>query len=143
MFVCLWFGCSLFFLVLFFFFFSSRRRHTRCALVTGVQTCALPIYECSIAGEPAGGQEEESMRESSDSLKTRRSIEIGGTMLHYYSLDAAEDAGAGAVTRLPRSLKVLYEKERKSVGKGKSVSVRVDLGGRRFIKKKKTQEQKE
>src|SRR3546814_2271583 len=26
------------------FFFSSRRRHTRCALVTGVQTCALPIW---------------------------------------------------------------------------------------------------
>src|SRR3546814_366290 len=26
------------------FFFSSRRRHTRCALVTGVQTCALPIF---------------------------------------------------------------------------------------------------
>src|SRR3546814_1272682 len=29
--------------VFYFFFFSSRRRHTRCALVTGVQTCALPI----------------------------------------------------------------------------------------------------
>src|SRR3546814_17401715 len=29
---------------MYFFFFSSRRRHTRCALVTGVQTCALPIY---------------------------------------------------------------------------------------------------
>src|SRR3546814_3295400 len=28
---------------MFYFFFSSRRRHTRCALVTGVQTCALPI----------------------------------------------------------------------------------------------------
>src|SRR3546814_5772580 len=28
----------------FVFFFASRRRHTRCALVTGVQTCALPIY---------------------------------------------------------------------------------------------------
>src|SRR3546814_3031429 len=28
---------------MFLFFFSSRRRHTRCALVTGVQTCALPI----------------------------------------------------------------------------------------------------
>src|SRR3546814_2892993 len=27
-----------------YFFFSSRRRHTRCALVTGVQTCALPIF---------------------------------------------------------------------------------------------------
>src|SRR3546814_10437871 len=33
---------SLFMLIV--FFFSSRRRHTRCALVTGVQTCALPIY---------------------------------------------------------------------------------------------------
>src|SRR3546814_5840638 len=31
-------------LLVFFFFFSSRRRHTRCALVTGVQTCALPIF---------------------------------------------------------------------------------------------------
>src|SRR3546814_141051 len=34
--------CVVFFF-LFWFFFSSRRRHTRCALVTGVQTCALPI----------------------------------------------------------------------------------------------------
>src|SRR3546814_17217513 len=31
------------FAIIFVFFFSSRRRHTRCALVTGVQTCALPI----------------------------------------------------------------------------------------------------
>src|SRR3546814_4359046 len=30
------------------FFFSSRRRHTRCALVTGVQTCALPISELDV-----------------------------------------------------------------------------------------------
>src|SRR3546814_8529375 len=30
------------------FFFSSRRRHTRCALVTGVQTCALPIWLCVV-----------------------------------------------------------------------------------------------
>src|SRR3546814_16681892 len=33
--------------MIWFFFFSSRRRHTRCALVTGVQTCALPI--CTFA----------------------------------------------------------------------------------------------
>src|SRR3546814_4187294 len=32
-----------------FFFFSSRRRHTICALVTGVQTCALPIYRAFLA----------------------------------------------------------------------------------------------
>src|SRR3546814_2942240 len=32
------------------FFLSSRRRHTRCALVTGVQTCALPIYLLALDG---------------------------------------------------------------------------------------------
>src|SRR3546814_6016492 len=36
------------------FFFSSRRRHTRCALVTGVQTCALPIYLKAAHKDPAG-----------------------------------------------------------------------------------------
>src|SRR3546814_18905242 len=46
--ICLW-----------FFFFSSRRRHTRCALVTGVQTCALPIFQwvrdniLAFGGDPA------------------------------------------------------------------------------------------
>src|SRR3546814_7161226 len=34
----------------FLFFFSSRRRHTRCALVTGVQTCALPILNAFVLG---------------------------------------------------------------------------------------------
>src|SRR3546814_15138459 len=37
--------CFVFYL--FFFFFSSRRRHTICELVTGVQTCALPIWDRS------------------------------------------------------------------------------------------------
>src|SRR3546814_704012 len=37
------FKCRLPWCLFFIFFFSSRRRHTRCALVTGVQTCALPI----------------------------------------------------------------------------------------------------
>src|SRR3546814_2927548 len=45
-----WYWCSCgitgdgYGLVCCLFFFSSRRRHTRCALVTGVQTCALPIW---------------------------------------------------------------------------------------------------
>src|SRR3546814_13351913 len=43
--------CSRWNLVFVFVFFSSRRRHTRCALVTGVQTCALPI---SLAAGAAG-----------------------------------------------------------------------------------------
>src|SRR3546814_15515031 len=40
--------------MVYFFFFSSRRRHTRCALVSGVQTCALPIYLFPL-GRPYGG----------------------------------------------------------------------------------------
>src|SRR3546814_2083280 len=36
---------------MFIFFFSSRRRHTSCALVTGVQTCALPIF---LPGQESG-----------------------------------------------------------------------------------------
>src|SRR3546814_3649456 len=51
------------------FFFSSRRRHTRCALVTGVQTCALPISmtaEQALAAQQEvkvyGAQEDEAER---------------------------------------------------------------------------------
>src|SRR3546814_10640799 len=60
-----------------FFFFSSRRRHTRCALVTGVQTCALPIYVAAIAAsefddseaEPdSGGMAEASITAAQGSL---------------------------------------------------------------------------
>src|SRR3546814_19355339 len=43
-----------------FFFFSSRRRHTRCALVTGVQTCALPI--CAFRGDLKSGGDHEFAR---------------------------------------------------------------------------------
>src|SRR3546814_10548944 len=39
------------------FFFSSRRRHTRCALVTGVQTCALPIFDEARKGALVGADE--------------------------------------------------------------------------------------
>src|SRR3546814_3671394 len=51
----------------FVFFFSSRRRHTRCALVTGVQTCALPISRVPEVkyvvahGQMAPGEVEERM----------------------------------------------------------------------------------
>src|SRR3546814_4196466 len=84
------------------FFFSSRRRHTRCALVTGVQTCALPIWPRG-GRHVAGGQ----------GASLRRSL------------------------RRPRRGRLDRARDRKSVVSGKSVSVRVDLGGRRLIKKKK------
>src|SRR3546814_4249001 len=41
------------------FFFSSRRRHTRCALVTGVQTCALPISLADQLEQPAVDRRED------------------------------------------------------------------------------------
>src|SRR3546814_4698093 len=47
-----------------FFFFSSRRRHTRCALVTGVQTCALPIFRNARAGRDQQLGDAEFTRES-------------------------------------------------------------------------------
>src|SRR3546814_4259533 len=40
----------------FLFFFSSRRRHTRCALVTGVQTCALPISVAALLAARLSGR---------------------------------------------------------------------------------------
>src|SRR3546814_13981774 len=43
-------SCIHFLVYCVFFFFSSRRRHTRCALVTGVQTCALPILAVRVPG---------------------------------------------------------------------------------------------
>src|SRR3546814_10166216 len=47
--------CSVSFVLFsYVFFFSSRRRHTRCALVTGVQTCALPIYPAPEVAPHAG-----------------------------------------------------------------------------------------
>src|SRR3546814_5771402 len=46
-------------LYILFFCFSSRRRHTSCALVTGVQTCALPIWfrvgPCIVSARHVGG----------------------------------------------------------------------------------------
>src|SRR3546814_4088349 len=41
---CYW----LLYIIVVYFFFSSRRRHTSCALVTGVQTCALPISDYAL-----------------------------------------------------------------------------------------------
>src|SRR3546814_21061340 len=45
-----------------YFFFSSRRRHTRCALVTGVQTCALPISTALLKGQKLEGEERAQIR---------------------------------------------------------------------------------
>src|SRR3546814_11765807 len=107
------------FLFLFFFFFSSRRRHTRCALVTGVQTCALPIS--SAAGW--------SRRRRLD----RRSVR-GSWPTPCPVRRQRPGRGCRRGRRAARAWPA--PADRKSVVEGKSVSVRVDLGGRRILKNK-------
>src|SRR3546814_4982981 len=78
----------------FFFFFSSRRRHTSCALVTGVQTCALPIF-------PRGGDR---ARGGARSARADRHQRPGGADRRCRHVDrklrlCAIRARAGAVRR--------------------------------------------
>src|SRR3546814_12494012 len=100
-----------------FCFFSSRRRHTRCALVTGVQTCALPI---SYTDSPSGWGPLRSARTQAGRAE-------------------AESQGGDipALLRLWRtSSGVPQSPDRKSVVWGKRVSGRLDLAARRYIKTK-------
>src|SRR3546814_14978442 len=77
-----------------FFFLSSRRRHTSCALVTGVQTCALPILNSSVVAErelleqivrlwAAGLDCEVEMRELRDALSAQPAEAEGVQVVAY------------------------------------------------------------
>src|SRR3546814_16798308 len=109
------------------FFFSSRRRHTSCALVTGVQTCALPIWLRSMRTVDAGRIAAAcgfdwlfiDMEHGSFDVDLACQISV-----------AALDSGITPLPRVPG--------DRKSVVSGKGVSLGVDRGGRLFNKKKKT-----
>src|SRR3546814_17057432 len=101
------------------FFFSSRRRHTRCALVTGVQTCALPISPgVHVPGRGARG----------GGVRVVCEV-VRATGLEPVCL-AAHDFKSWAYTSSAKP-------DRKSAVEGKSVSVRVDLGGRRVLKQER------
>src|SRR3546814_4438554 len=74
-----------------FFFFSSRRRHTRCALVTGVQTCALPISRQwqVVRCVAAGTIEAEAFHRLGDAVGHRqRIVENAARLLFHASLQA-------------------------------------------------------
>src|SRR3546814_18480325 len=112
-----------------YFFFSSRRRHTMCALVTGVQTCALPILALERA-------------EAQRALCTEHGFAdylAWGTVLWGSAL-AAQGAWAEGLAQTRPGLAAYQPRgrvDRQRVVEGKSVSVRVDLGGRRHIHQKK------
>src|SRR3546814_18028496 len=59
----------------FVFFFSSRRRHTRCALVTGVQTCALPIFRHGLQASGYGNSAGQMELPSTDVGQARAEVE--------------------------------------------------------------------
>src|SRR3546814_10976111 len=127
-------------------FFSSRRRHTSCALVTGVQTCALPIslFQKALDGTPfpkllaakgvlpgikvdkgakdLPGAPGETITEGLDGLRER---------LVKYREAGARLAKWRAVNTIGNGLP-----DRQRVVEGKRMSVRVDFGGRRILKKK-------
>src|SRR3546814_7288125 len=83
--------------VLLLFFFSSRRRHTRCALVTGVQTCALPIYLAQLHALAGALLEYETL--SGDEIKKL----IAGEDLGRADNDAGAQPVAAAGTSIPKT----------------------------------------
>src|SRR3546814_17610692 len=106
------------------FFLSSRRRHPSCSLVTGVQTCALPIFihvaglvaRPGVVALPAGA-------------RVIDAIEAAG------GADAGVDLSSLNLARvLSDGEQVRVGVDRKSVGEGKRVSVRGGLGGRGIMK---------
>src|SRR3546814_15706226 len=68
-----------------FFFFSSRRRHTRCALVTGVQTCALPILPAPAVAQ-RDGDRALGVLLADDVLVERGDDGLGGELVVHSSL---------------------------------------------------------
>src|SRR3546814_18811980 len=140
------------------FFFSSRRRHTRCALVTGVQTCALPIYTREIYPNGISTSLPYDIQERF--VRTLRGLEQvritrPGYAIEYDYFDPSDlkrslenkiIAGlyfAGTINGTTGYEEAAAQglladlKDRNSVVSGKSVAERVAAGGRLKIKKNK------
>src|SRR3546814_16000853 len=111
------------------FFFSSRRRHTICALVTGVQTCARPICNAQ-----------------RDRVQARKRLVVQD-QFGFQHHGAGQGDTAGHAAGNFRNIQVgggapaHGVEDRKRVVWGKSVSVRVDLGGPGRLKKNKQLQQ--
>src|SRR3546814_4089902 len=134
-----WWLCVLAFCVV-----SSRRRHTRCALVTGVQTCALPIclvrqtlLDRNRTGGSADGERFSLWGQwlgswgdtDASSNAARLDRETDGWLM-------GGEARLGEHVVLGIAGGASKTEDRKTVVEGKSGVVRVALGGRRSSKKK-------
>src|SRR3546814_11718196 len=100
-----------------------------CALVTGVQTCALPIFQFvkPIVSFVRSRYQQNLLKVSSPLIAALTCIE---------SLCKSPTESLVELLHEAKAFVFLLELDRKSVVEGKSVSVRVDHGGRRSMKKK-------
>src|SRR3546814_8290887 len=103
-------------------FFSSRRRPTTCAVVTGGQTCALPILNASGCGAMVKEYAHHLRHDPDYVAKALRLVDKVRDVAEIVAPHAAE----------------LKAKARKRVVKGRTLAVSVDRGGHRIIKKKNT-----
>src|SRR3546814_1065206 len=83
------------------FFFSSRRRHTRCALVTGVQTCALPISPAAITCQPSHALQ---TLASGQRQRQLPSVVIVARRLLLATANGSQNSPTGAATYRPSKL---------------------------------------
>src|SRR3546814_4653975 len=89
-------------LILYVFFFTNRRRHTRCAVVTGVQTCALPI------NGPAGGCGGDPRRRTRSGERPSAGDTLRAAGIPHTTVPRAEASRQGLRGRLhPRADRVL------------------------------------
>src|SRR3546814_10810467 len=89
------------FICIFCFCFSSRRLHTSCALVTGVQTCALPILSAEIEAAQAAGDPDLGDTYYRHWLKALEGLVLDRTDLTAERLASRRDAWARAAERAP------------------------------------------
>src|SRR3546814_9093223 len=109
----------------FLFILSIRRRHTRCALVTGVQTCARPISTPNIVNVVS-----RSFNFEVTIADLARGSERRAWWVAFGAILMALILAGGYFLMLPLKEKVPRSEERRW---GKRVTVRVDPGGRRSI----------
>src|SRR3546814_1511431 len=95
-----------------YFFFSSRRRHTRCALVTGVQTCALPIFRIPSTGfrfftvYGPGGRPDMALFKFTEAILAGRPIDVYGEGRMQRDFTYVDDIVSGVVAAIDRPAQV-------------------------------------